>query len=333
MQSGKNKIRGAVIGYGGAFGMGRQHGNHMVAAGFDFVAACDTDAARMEAAVVENPGIRTYLDYRDLLKDDGVDLVTVILPHNLHAEVAIACSEAGKHVIVEKPMCLSSAEADAMIAAAKKAGKMLSVYQNRRWDGDFNTIKKLIMEGMIGDIVSLELSMGGFGKPGDWWRSDKAIAGGILFDWGAHCIDWTLALVRSDVAGVFGHLYNGAWPSSTIEDHGAAIIRFKNGVLAEITVSQVASIHRPMWRILGTKGGLTCHWGEPVTVKVDHNGHLAEFKVDRGQDKWDGYYGNIADHLYNGADLVCKPEESRRIISIIEAAERSAASGQVEMPV
>lgn len=326
------KIRGAVIGYGGAFGMGRQHGRHMEAAEIAFVAACDTDPLRAATAAEENPGIRTYVDYKELLNDPEVDLVTVILPHNLHAEVSIACSEAGKHVIVEKPMCLSSAEADAMIAAARNGGKMLSVYQNRRWDGDFNTIKKAINEGLIGDLVSIELSLGGYGKPGDWWRSDKAIAGGILFDWGAHCIDWTLALVRSDVAGVFGHLYNGAWPSASIEDHGCAIIRFKNGALAEITVSQIASIHRPMWRILGTRGGMTCHWGEPVTVKVDHEGHLAEFKLDRGQDKWEGYYANIADHLYRGAELICKPEESRRVIAIIEAAERSAASGKIEMP-
>lgn len=312
--------------------MGRQHGRHMEAAEISFVAACDTDPLRAAAAAEENPGIRTYVDYKELLKDSDVDLVTVILPHNLHAEVSIACSEAGKHVIVEKPMCLSSAEADAMIAAAKGAGKMLSVYQNRRWDGDFNTIKKAIYEGLIGDLVSIELSLGGYGKPGDWWRSDKAIAGGILFDWGAHCIDWTLALVRSDVAGVFGHLYNGAWPSASIEDHGCAIIKFKNGALAEITVSQIASIHRPMWRILGTRGGMTCHWGEPVTVKVDHEGHLAEFKLDRGQDKWEGYYANIADHLYRGAELICKPEESRRVIAIIEAAERSAASGKIELP-
>lgn len=312
--------------------MGRQHGRHMEAAEIAFVAACDTDPLRAAAAAEENPGIRTYVDYKELLNDPEVDLVTVILPHNLHAEVSIACSEAGKHVIVEKPMCLSSAEADAMIAAARNAGKMLSVYQNRRWDGDFNTIKKAINEGLIGDLVSIELSLGGYGKPGDWWRSDKAIAGGILFDWGAHCIDWTLALVRSDVAGVFGHLYNGAWPSASIEDHGCAIIRFKNGALAEITVSQIASIHRPMWRILGTRGGMTCHWGEPVTVKVDHEGHLAEFKLDRGQDKWEGYYANIADHLYRGAELICKPEESRRVIAIIEAAERSAASGKIEMP-
>ncbi|MCG9896154.1 MAG: Gfo/Idh/MocA family oxidoreductase, partial [Fimbriimonadaceae bacterium] len=146
------KIRAGVIGYGGAFGMGKAHADQMIAAGFEFVAACDTDAARVEVAKADFPGIAGYTDYRDLLKDPNVDLVVVILPHNLHAPVAIEASETGKHVVVEKPMCIDTAEADAMIAAANKAGKMLSVYHNRRWDGFFMTMRDLIEAGEIGSL-------------------------------------------------------------------------------------------------------------------------------------------------------------------------------------
>lgn len=310
--------------------MGKTHGSQMQAAGIEFVAACDSDPARAAAASEENPGIKTFLDYREMLADPDIDLVTVILPHNLHAEVAIECSNAGKHVVTEKPMCLSVAEADAMMAAAQKAGKMLSVYHNRRWDADFVKIRELIHEGMIGDVVSMELCIGGFSKPGEWWRSKKEISGGILFDWGAHMIDWTLNIVQSDVDHVYGVLYKGAWPKATIEDHGQAHIRFKNGALAEITVTNVGSIAKPKWTVLGTKGGLTSDWGKPITVKVDHNGHLATFEVPYGQDDWGGYYQNVADHLYKGQALVVKPEETRKIIAIIEAAEASSASGQAQ---
>lgn len=328
----QQKIRGAVIGYGGAFGMGRQHAEHMKAAGFDFVAACDTDPARIEAAAQEHPGIRTYLDYKDLLANPDIDLVVVILPHNIHASVAVAASEAGKHVIVEKPMCLSKAEAEAMVAAADKAGKVLSVYQNRRWDADYLKIKELIQTGLIGDLVSIQLSIGGYHKPGDWWRSSKEIAGGILFDWGAHMVDWTLNIVQSPLEGVFGHLYTKAWPHVTIEDHGKAILRFANGCQAEVTVSSVSAIPRPKWLILGTKGGLTCDWGQPIKVTVDHQGHMASFEVHYGKDTWEGYYTSLAGHFYRGEPLAVPATESARVIAILEAAERSAASGQVEQP-
>src|SRR5258708_16207441 len=103
----KTPVRGAVIGYGGAFNMGRAHGGWMNAGGMKTVAACDADAARLIAAGKDYPGIRTYPDVKSLLKDSDIDLCVVILPHNLHAEVAIQCAEAGKSVIVEKPMCIT----------------------------------------------------------------------------------------------------------------------------------------------------------------------------------------------------------------------------------
>ena len=121
-----NRIHGAVIGYGGAFNMGKAHANWMNAAGIPTVAACDVDPARMEAARTDFPGIRTYSSVKALLKDEEVGLCVVILPHNLHARVAIQCAEAGKHVVVEKPMCITVKEADAMIAAARAAGSLSS---------------------------------------------------------------------------------------------------------------------------------------------------------------------------------------------------------------
>jgi predicted dehydrogenase len=326
-------IRSAVIGYGGAFDMGKTHGKQMVDAGMEFVAACDTNADRTAAAQEEWPGIRTYSATEELLADKEVDLVTVILPHNLHADVAVQCAEAGKHVVVEKPMCLSVAEADRMIAAAKANNVMLSVYQNRRWDADFLAKKDIIQKGLIGDIVHIELSIGGFGHPGDWWRSSKEISGGILFDWGAHMVDWTLQLVNSEITGVTGSLWTGAWPGVTNEDHGHMLIKFKNGATATIEVSQLNAMPKNFWRVLGTKGGLQRKsWGDPVEVKVDHQGHVAGFEVRYGESPWGDYYKNLFDHLVNGADLLVKAEQSRRVISVIEAAEQSSKTHQMVVP-
>ena len=310
--------------------MGRVHAEWMNAAGIECAAVCDSDPRRIEAAARDFPGISTYTDYRELLARPDIELVVVILPHNLHAEVSVDCSRAGKHVIVEKPMCLGAAEADRMIAAAEEAGKMLSVFHNRRWDSDFMQIRELIQQGMIGDVVHIEVHNGSFGHPGTWWRSIKEISGGILFDWGAHMVDWTFGLVGSEIDTVWGNLYRGVWPDVTNEDHGQMILKFKNGATADIQISQLSSVPKPKWRILGTKGGITADWGTAITVKVDHEGHLASFQVPLGKDRWQGYYDNIADHLMRGQDLAVKAAEARRNIAVIEAAERSANTGLTE---
>jgi scyllo-inositol 2-dehydrogenase (NADP+) len=326
------QIRCAVIGYGGAFNMGKLHAESMNKAGMATVAACDLDPKRMEQAKTDLPGIRTYTDIDKLLKDPEVDLVVVILPHNLHAPIAIKAAQAGKHVIVEKPMCITVAEADAMIDAANKSGVMLSVFHNRRWDGDFVTIRELIQKGMIGDVFHVEACMGGMHKPGTWWRSDKAISGGAMFDWGAHIIDWCLHFVPSKIAGVDGYYHKLRWMESTNEDHTELVIRFHDGQTAQVEISALAAASKPRWRILGTKGAIVMEDWQNIKVTVDHDGYLAKFDVRVPNSDWDAYYQNVADHLTNGANLVVKPEEARRIIAVIEAAEKSSSARATHKP-
>src|SRR5439155_25219263 len=124
-------IRCGIIGYGGAFNMGKAHAGWMTAAGLEPVAVSELDPARAAAAKADFPAIRTYAKVGDMLRDGGVDLVTVITPHNTHAPLALQCLKAGKHVITEKPFCLTVAEATAMIDAAKANGVMLSTFHNR----------------------------------------------------------------------------------------------------------------------------------------------------------------------------------------------------------
>jgi len=128
-------IRVGIIGYGGAFNMGRGHLKEMEQAGMTPVAVCEVDAERLKVAETDFPGIETYSTVAEMLRKSDVNLVTIITPHNTHAKLALQCLKAGRHVVCEKPLAITTAECDAMIAAAKKSGVVLSTYHNRHWDG------------------------------------------------------------------------------------------------------------------------------------------------------------------------------------------------------
>ena len=154
----KKTIRGAVIGYGGAFNMGQHHLSSMQKAGMVPTAACDLDPNRVAVAETDFPGIHTYTNVPSLLKDEEVDIIALITPHDTHARLAIDALNAGKSVVCEKPMCLTSQEATDMIAAAKQNGVVLTVFHNRRHDGDFKALKEAIVEKkLIGDVRSVIL--------------------------------------------------------------------------------------------------------------------------------------------------------------------------------
>ena len=130
-----------VVGYGAQFDMGGRHaGQIRETEGLELRGLFDLDPARREAAREEQPDAIIYETYDELLAASNIELVVIVTPHDTHAPLSIAASGAGKHLVTEKVMCLNVQEADAMIAAAEKADRMLSVYQNRRWDGDFPSL-------------------------------------------------------------------------------------------------------------------------------------------------------------------------------------------------
>lgn len=323
-------IRCAVIGYGAAFNMGKAHATwFQKTKGLELFGVCDIDEKRTQAAQQDFPGIQTFNRVEDLLEED-FDLVTVVTPHNTHAPLAIKCLEAGKHVIVEKPMCITVEEATQMIEAARKSRVMLSVFHNRRWDGDFMTLKDIIDKGLIGKVYQIEAFAGGYGHPGYWWRSDKAISGGAMYDWGAHFIDWILNLVPDRMEGVIGFSQKLVWKDVTNEDDARAIIRFKSGTVADFQISQIARIGKPRWRILGTKGAIVDGPEKSFKVGTFIRDIPAEMQVRYRESDWDAYYRNISEHLNRGKELAVKPEEGRRVIAVMETAEKSWKSGQVE---
>ncbi len=329
-------IRCGLLGYGPAFNMGKGHAGWINdTPGMQAVAMCDAVPARVEAAKQELPNLKGYFtSLDDMLAMDGLDLVVNILPHNLHAPMTLKCLGAGKNVVLEKPFCITVAEANAMIDMARGKGLMLSLFHNRRWDGDYLTIRDLVDRGLIGDIYHVECGQAGYGHPGFWWRSDKVVSGGVMYDWGAHFLDWMLNLVPSKITQVTGDFQKRLWNSVTNEDHGQAWIRFENGVTADYWVSSMAALGRPKWLILGTKGAIRSDWKDEIELVSYASGVRQDSKVKVTLPGYGSvqYYRNVADHLLMGEELIVKPEQARRVIGVIDAAQRSAQSGASVAP-
>jgi len=335
MPRGKPVVKCAVVGYGGAFAMGKFHADSIIRTpGLELVAVCDIDPSRLVEAKKDFAGVRTYPSLTRMLAREDFDLAVIVTPHNTHARLALQCLKAGKHVIVEKPMCLRSQEATAMIEAAREKKVMLSVYHNRRWDGDYLALRQIVGKGLVGEVFHMEAYAGGYRHPGKQWRSDKRVSGGALWDWGAHFVDWILGLVQEKVSDVAGYFHKRKWHDVSNEDQAEAIIRFASGAVANLQMSSLARAEKPRWRILGTEGAIVFPGAAPETLRVytTLNGLTAETEVKQMQSDWSAYYRNIASHLRKGEPLAVTPESARRVISVMEAAERSARSGRPVRP-
>jgi scyllo-inositol 2-dehydrogenase (NADP+) len=328
------EIKVGVIGYGGAFNMGRIHLQDMQKAGMTPRAVAEPDAARLAVAAQEFPGIQTFASVDAMLAQSDVNLVVLITPHNTHAPLALQCLRAGRHVVSEKPLAITTAECDAMIAAARRADVMVSTFHNRHWDGSIVKAVEVLRSGAIGELVRIEAHMGQWGKPGDWWRSSKSISGGILYDWGVHLLEYMLQLVDSDIVEVTGFARRGHWAAQskwgpdTIEDEGFAVVRFQSGVWGTLCVTGIdATPKRGMVEVTGTQG--TFWWdydNHEITVRAGEATTVTKGRNPPAQ--WEKYYANVAAHLTRGVPLVITPEWSRRPIHILDLADRSARAGR-----
>lgn len=325
-------IKVGVIGYGGAFNMGRHHLLEMKRAGMTPVAVTELDPKRLAAAKEDFPGIETYSTVAEMLKKSDVNLVTIITPHNTHAKLALQCLKAGKNVVCEKPFAVTTEECDAMIKTAKAKKLMISTYHNRHWDGFIMQAVKAIKSGVIGDVVRVEAHMGGYEKPGDWWRSSKSISGGVLYDWGVHLLEYCLQIIKSDIVEVTGFCKCGhwakhcAWKADTIEDEGFAVVRFANGCWLTLSLTQIDAnpkTDRGMLEITGTKGTYVMgHDQWQIITPQDGQTVVTKGKSPAGE-SW-RFYQNIADHLVKNKPLIITGEWARRPIHIIDLAGQSA---------
>jgi scyllo-inositol 2-dehydrogenase (NADP+) len=328
------QIKVGVVGYGGAFNMGKGHLMEMQKAGMVPAAVTEIDPARLKVAEADFPGIGTFASVSAMLKGSDVDLVTIITPHNTHARLAIECLKAGRHVVTEKPFAITTAECDAMIAAAKKSRVTLSTYHNRHWDGCILNAVKMIRGGVIGDVFRIECHMGGWGKPGDWWRTSKTISGGILYDWGVHLLEYALQLVDAPVVEVAGYARTGfwapqtPWKKDTNEDEGYLVARLADGGWISLCISSLDSKPKEgQLEITGTKGTFVFSHRDWTATTHDGKNTVITKGASPDNEGWK-FYQNVADHLTKGTKLVITPEWARRPIHLIDLACRSAKAGR-----
>ncbi|MBN2450604.1 MAG: Gfo/Idh/MocA family oxidoreductase [Lentisphaeria bacterium] len=327
-------IKVGVVGYGPSFHIARHHLHEMKRAGMRPVAVADIDPSRLPVAKADFPEVETFPSATAMLAGSDVDLVAVCTPHNMHAPVAIECLNAGRHVVTEKPFAITTAECDAMIAAARAHDVVLSTYHNRHWDGWILNAVEKIRGGIIGDVVRIEAHSCGYRRPRDWWRSSKSISGGILYDWGAHYLEYALQLLDGAMVEVTGFMHWGHWASQvmygddTNEDEACAIVRFDSGQWLTLIMSNIDSTpRRGMLEVTGRRGTFVIKPDEWTATTQDAGGVVQRRgPVPHGQG-W-RFYQNIADHLVKGEPLVITPEYARRPIHIMDLARQSAVAGR-----
>ncbi len=330
-----SEIKVGVIGYGGAFNMGRHHLTEMKMAGMTPVAVCELDPERLKVAETDFPGIETYDKYERMLKQSDVNLVTIITPHNTHAAIGLKCLNAGKSVVCEKPLAITTAECDRMITAAKTAKALISTYHNRHWDGCILKALEVIGSGAIGTPYRIDAQMGGFGKPRDWWRSSKSISGGILYDWGVHLLEYSLQILKGEaITEVSGVARSGHWGPETVwkhdtnEDEALALVRFESGTFLTLCMSTLNTLPSRKWlEIRGTKGSYAFDGGSWECTAFNARNEKTVTSGSNPASEGHKLYQNIADHLTRGEKLIITGEWARRPIHILDLASQSAHKG------
>jgi predicted dehydrogenase len=269
-----------------------------------------------------------------MLGSGEIDLVIISTPPNSHYSWAKKALILGIHVVLEKPMALTTQECDELMALAKASNLLLVVYQNRRFDADFLTIKSALDQGLIGDLFSYESFVGGYSRPCDFWHSDAKVSGGAIFDWGSHFIDQILALVPAKIDFVSGVNQKRVWDHITNADHAQVSINFAGGAAATFINSDLAAARKPKFYLLGTKGALVGNWDEsgsgavadlPAIITI----HLADgsSKVLPPVDAQPfAFHRSVASYLNNEAPMDVQAGQSRDVVAIMQAAELSALS-------
>lgn len=342
-------INVAMIGYGA---IGREHGTAISqVAGLHYALVCDRLTTRLAEARSVFPGVRTCTDLAEVAADPDIAAVIISTPPNSHAAVARQMLQAGKHVVLEKPFCLTHQEADELIALAAAQARALTVYQCRRWDADYLAIQATIASGAIGDIFHVEAFIGGFGHPCHYWHSDAEVSGGAIYDWGSHYLDWILNLLPDKVTHVRGTEHQRVWHDVTNADHTNVSLQFAGGQEALLVQSDIAAALKPKWYILGTRGAIVADWrhtsvpsrkwsgdlveerlapSEALPIVTVHeraaNGTFSVRQIDLPPPPPFAFHRNFANHLHNGTPLAVSPTSSRRNVIVMEAARRSAAA-------
>ncbi len=312
----------------------------------------DIDPARMQAA--EEKGYPTYPSLEAMLSDDEIDIVLVAAYNNFHKDLSIRALRAGKHVLCEKPVTMSSAELEEVMAVAKETGLVFTVDQNRRVNKDYVAMRNALATGAIGKPYVIESRVEGSRGMPEGWRCHKKEGGGMMLDWGVHLIDQMLYMFEEKVTSVYCKMYSVHYPE--VDDNFRLVMTFESGLTAQIEVSTNNFILHPRWYVLCEGGTLQIDdWsGEgrmvrPIAAANQWSSEIApdragpsktmakrdpstveviEFAPPAGlEDNLDPTYYQLVDAI-EGAPLKITPQQAMRCMLVMEAAFRSAETGE-----
>ncbi|MEV1331303.1 Gfo/Idh/MocA family oxidoreductase [Micromonospora costi] len=343
-------LRVALLGYGLA---GRVFHAPLIAA---------TPGLRLHAVVTRNPERRQQVrddhpdarlvDDADLLwrTPDAVDLVVVATPNRQHVPMARAAVAAGLPVVVDKPLAPSSAQGRELVDEAARRGVPVTVFQNRRWDGDFLTARRLVEQGELGRVTRFESRFERWRpaiKPG--WRElgDPDEAGGALFDLGAHLVDQAVQLF-----GPVSHVYaevDRRRPGAQVDDDAFVALTHAGGVRSHLWMGAVTPQLGARLRVLGDRAGYTTYgldpqesalreggrpgtpgWGEVTPERYGQlgvDGDLRPVPTEPG--RYQSFYQQVAAALRDGRPMPVDPVDAVDTVALIELAHRSSVEGAV----
>lgn len=297
-------------------------------------------------------GLTPYPSLQAVLEDPQVDIVLCSTPNDAHKEIVIRALRAGKHVVSEKPVCLNSKELAEMMAVAEETGKLFVVHQNRRWDEDFLTVKKIYDDGLLGQIHRIESRVhGSRGIPGDW-RQEPEHGGGMVLDWGVHILDQALMMIPEKVKRVyasFTHVTN-----EIVDDGFTVELTFESGLVYMLEVGTSNFINLPRWYVLGRDGTAVVNdwalngeivritdWSKNDAVPIRTAAGLTKTMAPRTEDtiksqplpvvKADirDFYKNVMATIGGEAEIIVKLPQVMRCMKLMEAIFTSAETHQV----
>lgn len=299
----------------------------------------------------EHPGARALDTPEQLLAEaETLDLVVIASPNRTHVPLARASLTAGLATVVDKPLAATAAEARALCELAEKTGTLLSVFQNRRWDGDFLTARRLVTEGALGRVHRFESRFERFRpKPKAGWRelADPAEVGGTLYDLGSHLVDQALTLFGR-VESVYAEI-DIRRDGAVVDDDAFLALTHASGVRSHLWTSALAPLGGPRLRVLGDAAGYVKYgmdpqeadlragkrpgdgpWGadDPAqygTLGTDESS--ATVPTDPGD--YPVYYAGIAAALATGTPPPVDPRDAVATLAVLEAAHDSAATGSI----
>ena len=346
------------VGYIGFGGMGGgYHYDTAIREDVPFTPTAVFDLREEQRTLAKSRGLKTFNNLRDFLDSRMFDLVVVATPNQYHCPMTCAALEAGYHVLCEKPVAMSSAEIEKMIAVSHKTGKMFTVHHNRRWDRDFLILKQALDTGKIGNLITLENRIHSKNGRGMMfgWRLYADHGGGMFGDWGIHMLDQMLYLVQEPIRSVWAKIQPiRSWE---VDDYAKVIITFESGLTAQVESSTFTPIPLPKWYACGDRGAIvvpeTCGNAgimryvreaaeTPETAIVYPDSRVDSRSFDcytvteweeislpmspLPQD-WASLYKNVATALEGKEELVVTPESVLRCFKVIEAAHKSSETG------